>query len=322
MYFANLTRGIRVHIDDVSIDEKCFCPICEAPLVKKIGVVRRAHFAHRNGYVCYDPWHEELSRWNYEWQNRFPKECREAIISYGGQVHKADILIENTVVLFRSKFLSAREFEEQNIFYTAAGYKVIWVFNLIKQMEDERLVLQERFDLRNQCKWKWKWHSATFNDFDFKDNQIEVFFQIEEIYEENLYRPAMIKVCGGFWDGDGGFYASEAISAARFLGKPEESADLEEGSTSSGENDSKSEKGKRLDVLWRETTGIRVGRFINVKLGYEVFLVRNPLEMAGKYHGKVYGRIRKPGYKYFTKETREIYYWDSPEWRLVWWSAE
>lgn len=130
MFVANDREGKRITIEDAVQGGAYFCPVCGGEFIikaKKSEAVRE-HFAHKKGKDC-DSWKHDLSEWHYAWQKSFPKECREVVVQNGEEKHRADVLINNTVIEFQHSPISAEEIAERNSFYQARGHKVVWVFD-------------------------------------------------------------------------------------------------------------------------------------------------------------------------------------------------
>ena len=131
MFVANDQEGNRITIEDAVQGGAYFCPVCGGALsvkAKKPEALKAAHFAHKKGKDC-DSWKHDLSEWHYAWQKSFPKECREVVVQNGEEKHRADVLINNTVIEFQHSSISAEEIAERNSFYRECGYKVVWVFD-------------------------------------------------------------------------------------------------------------------------------------------------------------------------------------------------
>ncbi len=183
MFFAFDLDGKRVFIDEAESGKEYFCPQCGGRLViKKDGLVRIHHFAHKNS-GCSDSWHYDMSEWHQRWQSRFPAENQEITKTYNGQKHRADVLIESHKVVFEFQHspLSAEEFHDRNCFYQSLGYKVIWVFDVSGQYNNG-YIDNYKGDL-----YKWSYPMGTINGFVPKENPgIELYFQIQNAADENL----------------------------------------------------------------------------------------------------------------------------------------
>lgn len=96
-----------------------------------------------------------MSDWHFEWQSKFPIDSREVVVEKEGVVHRADVLIKNTVIEFQHSLISGEEFEARNRFYKNCGYRVIWLFdaaNKMKRDEDSELVWKRKTTLFSNFK--------------------------------------------------------------------------------------------------------------------------------------------------------------------------
>lgn len=139
--FTALTKDKkRISIEEAVPGETYYCPVCRNPVAVKAENSNnvRTHFWHghkRNS--CLDNWKYDMSDWHFEWQSKFPIECREVVVEKDGVVHRADILINNTVIEFQHSRISGEEFESRNSFYKSCGYRVVWLFDATDKMKDD-----------------------------------------------------------------------------------------------------------------------------------------------------------------------------------------
>lgn len=137
MFTALLKDSKRISIEDAVPGEEYLCPVCGNPVVVK--AVKsdnvRTHFAHKRNTYCLDDWKHDMSDWHFEWQSKFPIESREIVVEKDGVVHRADILINDTVIEFQHSYISGEEFEVRNSFYKNCGYRVIWLFDAADKMK-------------------------------------------------------------------------------------------------------------------------------------------------------------------------------------------
>lgn len=152
MYMACDEKNNRVDVSVAHKDKEYFCPVCGAEVIVKEGAVNAKHFAHKNR-ECVDHWSYDMSEWHRKKQGYFPMENRETVVSYGGETHRADILIQNTVIEFQHSTITAKEFAERNKFFTAAGYRIAWVFDVSSAFESENLSYANDDD-NNLMAWK------------------------------------------------------------------------------------------------------------------------------------------------------------------------
>ena len=142
MYIAYDKQNNRIDIDDAVKSEIYYCPICEGQVIVKEGKVNAKHFAHKSG-ECKDSWHYDMSEWHRQKQCYFPIENREIVISHNGKTHRADVLVNNTVIEFQHSPITAQEFMERNHFFNSLGYRVAWVFDVSTAYELESLTYSE-----------------------------------------------------------------------------------------------------------------------------------------------------------------------------------
>ena len=138
MFIAKDKEGNCVTIEEAVQAGEYFCPLCGGALIVKAksSEAVSAHFAHKSRREC-DSWHYDMSEWHRKWQNCFPKECQEVPVQKDGVKHRADVLINNTVIEFQHSPIKAEEIAERNRFYTECGYKVVWVFDAVGKIKNE-----------------------------------------------------------------------------------------------------------------------------------------------------------------------------------------
>ena len=137
MFIAFNESGERVEIQDATKNNKYFCPVCGESLTIRAAdsLAVKMHFAHKRGTQC-DDWKHDMSEWHYNWQQCFPKECREVVVENNGEKHRADILISNTVIEFQHSPITGEEINRRNQFYTSCGHSVVWVFDATNKIKN------------------------------------------------------------------------------------------------------------------------------------------------------------------------------------------
>ena len=182
MLFASDYNENRVHIDETHSNQEYYCPYCGAPLITKKGDRRQHHFAHKQNHVCSDTWARsgssgyDLSPWHNEWQSLFPKENQEVKLTLGDSKHRADVLIDRTVVEFQHSIMPVQAFDDRNNFYFNLGYKVVWLFDLSDLYEKGDLSFEEMAD---SLIFNWKNPKKAFNNYDIQSGCIDLFFQLD-----------------------------------------------------------------------------------------------------------------------------------------------
>lgn len=181
MFFAHDYNNNRVHISETHSNQEYYCPYCGAPLIAKKGNERQYHFAHHPKRHCSDSWVGErshsydTSNWHNEWQSLFPKENQEVMLALGDTKHRADIMIDKTVIEFQHSIMRVKAFDDRNNFYANFGNKVIWLFDLSDLLDGDNLTYQKT---ENRLVFNWKNPKRAFNNYDIKSGCIDLFFQL------------------------------------------------------------------------------------------------------------------------------------------------
>lgn len=213
MLFANDYNDNRIHIDDTQSNNEYYCPYCGAPVITKKGDVRQHHFAHKVSHACRDTWEinrsYDISPWHNEWQSCFPKDNQELKLSLGETVHRADVVIDYTVVEFQHSILSPDKFDDRNNFYLNLGYKVVWLFDLSDLFENGQLSFEKE---NSDLVFQWINPKRAFNRYDINSGCIDLFFQLNNDENNCIVR---VKAVSEF--GFESFTTSELMSKADFL---------------------------------------------------------------------------------------------------------
>ncbi len=181
MYSAVNTSGLHVEIEDAILEpnEKYFCLLCGSELIIKNGNINICHFAHKVIGKC-DTFTTDMSEWHRTWQKQFPIENREIIIGFGNVKHRADICVNNYIIEFQHSTISQNEFDARNLFYTSAGYKIIWIFDFIEEYNNNSIVCVGethegggKFFWKNPRKFMKNWNPK-------RDKNVMLIFQLSE----------------------------------------------------------------------------------------------------------------------------------------------
>lgn len=212
MLFAVDYNDNRVHIDETHSNQEYYCPYCGAPLTTKKGEIRQHHFAHKQNHLCSDTWEGshsyDISPWHNEWQSLFPKENQEVKLSLGDTKHRADVMIDRTVIEFQHSIMPVKAFDDRNNFYFNLGNKVIWLFDLSDLLENQ-LFYQEK---ENGLEFHWRNPKKAFNNYDIQSGCIDLFFQLRSEPMQSIVRVIDVSE-----NGFECFYASKFISKTDFL---------------------------------------------------------------------------------------------------------
>ncbi len=178
--------NIRTHIADTKSNQEYYCPYCGAPLTVKKGDIRKHHFAHRVKHMCRDEWERngsyDKSEWHYNWQDQFPMENQEISLVLGSTKHRADVVIDRTVIEFQHSILRKEDFDNRNNFYFNLGYKVVWLFDVEDLIEDGKITYS--LGKKNLLNVKWKNPKKAFNPYNVKEGKIDLFLQFYDFNKE------------------------------------------------------------------------------------------------------------------------------------------
>ncbi len=171
MFIAKDKNEETIDINEAIVGEEYFCPICQKQVIVKAksSECKRPHFAHKS--ACLDTWKHDMTEWHYNWQLKFPKECREVVVTKDDIIHRADILINNIVIEFQNSPMTLAEFEERNTFYNSCGYNVVWVFNA-----NNKIQLSSYYINMGLCRTA-KWHRKKSTFPDIPTEKFTVFLQ-------------------------------------------------------------------------------------------------------------------------------------------------
>lgn len=180
MFIALDITGKRIDVNDAVNKNDYFCPICNGKLRIRDGKINIKHFAHISKINC-DDFSSDMSEWHRKWQEQFPLKNREVVIEHNGEKHRADVLLYGHVIEFQHSPISLNDFERRNAFYTAAGKKVIWIFDLIEAHQKHLIRYKEdwRTGKLHGKKWVWDYSKKIFKNFlPQKENDVILFFQL------------------------------------------------------------------------------------------------------------------------------------------------
>ena len=196
MLFAVDYNDNRIHIDETHSNQEYYCPYCGAPVTTKKGEVRQHHFAHKQNHLCSDSWERshsyDISLWHNEWQSLFPKENQEVKLSLGDTKHRADVMIDRTVIEFQHSIMSVKAFDDRNNFYFNLGNKVIWLFDLSDLLENQ---LSYR-TCDDGLEFHWKNPKKAFNNYDIQTGCIDLFFQLKTDSDDCIVRVKNVSING------------------------------------------------------------------------------------------------------------------------------
>lgn len=177
MRFGKNLLGMRVCADQAVRQEQYFCPTCNEPLVLRKGQILRPHFAHHPTRQCRDDWTYDETAWQQVWQSQFPADNQEVIVTQGRQMHRADVIMGNTVLLFQQSPIAAKFFAEKTKYFLQDNKDVFWIFDVEKDYATKSL----KPNPRNQNNLFWDTPPACLKKFDLSANKhVHIFLSISD----------------------------------------------------------------------------------------------------------------------------------------------
>jgi competence protein CoiA len=157
--------------------EPARCPACHHPVRGKDGVINVPHWAHL-ARDC-DPWSEPESEWHLQWKKRFPPNRVEVPIERDGEMHRADIVLEDgRVVELQHSPISVPEIMQREDFYK----HMIWVFDVRNAFESKRLDIRHKYEI-DTFRWKHpKKHIAYAEQLVYLDFGAGRLFRLGKMY--------------------------------------------------------------------------------------------------------------------------------------------
>ncbi|MDD3148157.1 MAG: competence protein CoiA family protein [Candidatus Riflebacteria bacterium] len=183
MFFALDENGHRIEAIEANRETQYRCPVCNSTVILRSGLQKVDHFAH-TANECADSWHYDMSEWHIAMQSLFPADTREVVVKYRGSTHRADILINNTVIEMQHSPITAEEFNDRNEFFRGLGYRVCWVFDVRDKWENGQIqYLNEDTD----TKMKWSHPMRVFEVLDKRLSNYDKTFAIYlHLYDEEF----------------------------------------------------------------------------------------------------------------------------------------
>jgi len=100
---------------------------------------------------------------------------QEVKLCLGETKHRADVLVDRTVIEFQHSIMPVKAFDDRNNFYFNLGYKVIWLFDLSDLYSIGQLTYKP---INNGLFFTWKNPKKAFNNYDIQSGCIDLFFQL------------------------------------------------------------------------------------------------------------------------------------------------
>lgn len=144
MYFAFDNKNNRVKPCKEIKGEDLFCPGCGGKLVVKTGDIKVWHFAHEAN-ACKHFEYKGMSEWHRHWQEMFKEEQREKRFEVDGEIHIADVVNSNGVVIeFQNSSISSIEKESRDEAYPM----ILWVVNAKDWVNNIQISKEETYEYK------------------------------------------------------------------------------------------------------------------------------------------------------------------------------
>lgn len=260
--------GNLIYIDNATPSFKYRCQICMQPLLQKRGQIRAHHFAHLSSHgkhstivPCSDKWNYDMSEWHINWQRRFDPVDIERVVSLGSVKHIADVLVNNIVLEFQHSSISIEEFRERNAFYTSSGRKVIWVFDLIDELNSQKISSSEA----NGNHYTWSYAKKLSRSVNIDNELATIYFQFSS--SENDEHVVLERVSKSY-DGFRQFYTdkNQCFSISEFVELVKENNNQLFPRPKEKEAPNELSNGQSIFDLWKQTfSGMIVENIYNKK---------------------------------------------------------
>lgn len=247
-----------------------------------------------------------MTEWHRHWQEQFPLETREVVVKVNGEQHRADVLINNTVYEFQHSPMTAEEFYERTQFYTAAGYRIVWLFDFCDQYYEEKIKYID--DERSLYKWQWPAH--TFDYFNLKDENVELYFQV---LGDDLQQDVGLTILKVVWKTPGlmkRFVAhdNDWLSGKEFIENTKKRVEIPQKEIPIYACD--------LDYLWH-VSGARKSLTARNKETNNIIVIEEKPDHQFKKTGECYGYVYFKDGKLFNESKVPIYYWRERRWYYI-----
>lgn len=125
-YALKLNKG-KDRVEVSHSGEIACCPVCNSKVRGRKGDDRAHHWAHIDSKNC-DSWYEPITEWHLWWQNQFPKKNREVVIKKGDEKHRADICLDNGIIIeIQNSPIRPADIHAREEFYGKG--QLIWILN-------------------------------------------------------------------------------------------------------------------------------------------------------------------------------------------------
>lgn len=178
--------GKLISIDDIKPAMHYICPMCKGEVYVSKERLYATQFKHL--HIRQTDKHELVdTKWTASWKKQVPISNREVVIEHDGVSHKADIQIGEYVILLSNYIITRKEFNYKTEFFSSAGYKVIWIFNMTDFIKYRKIKVEDTGNANPIIiNWYWTYPRNFLQDFNPRNKDgITVLFQMGEEQFDN-----------------------------------------------------------------------------------------------------------------------------------------
>lgn len=142
------------------------CDICNSKVKGRKGEQRIEHwYHHEKATIDCDNWYEPMSEWHRRWQDLFPLENREVSITENSKTHRADILLNNGLVIeIQNSSITFSDIVKREAFY--GKNNMIWILNG-QTLVNKSLLVKEVFKYNYMLSISIPKDFPSINNYDF-----------------------------------------------------------------------------------------------------------------------------------------------------------
>ena len=170
----------KIEIENAELDKTYFCPFCGKKMIVENFKDKGYFFSHPD--KCAETWnYDDKTDWHKHWLSLFSDNSNVIVKNNNGTTHFADILINNTVIELQQSSLKFEEFWERNYFFSSLGYKIIWIFDLRKEIEKGYIELNDN----SWFSYYKRYIKQPFKGINTETLKAMVFIQTSDIKNDN-----------------------------------------------------------------------------------------------------------------------------------------
>jgi hypothetical protein len=317
MFVAFDKNKNKIDIEHAEPNKVYYCTDCQQTLIQRRGTERVHHFAHKHKIDSVNrncefrkSYSHEISEWHRNWQKRFHTDCCEKLIYDGNGIKRiADVLVNKIVIEFQHSYISYSKFNERNEFYISQGYNVVWLFDIIKYIENDSII--QCTDKNGNGYYKWTLPPKFFRELNLINLRVGVYFQFSN---SDGIKEKIIERVLSFYNNSDFFYfytdTKNKLSPNEFV----EYANKNTLFKTKYSNEYINKHGHTISDLWNKNYKLMVVE--NLLTGLTV-TVYGRKEDGSLIEGKKNGSLVIRGKTYNSNKLKFIYDGKQPIWRRI-----